>query len=147
MRVFALRIERPFDVAVQRPQHPEPACIMKSRPLAAPIRSDGGLPFIEILLGLRQFHDVSAASRRVTGSRPSGSRRGSSKGRAQAATGFNCAISHPPSGMCSALNRRSLPSPQLPHFLGRLFRFPEPLTEFIQFGNLNKEIGGITGEN
>jgi hypothetical protein len=114
---------------------------------AAPIRpTDGGLPFIKILLGLRQFHDASAASRRVTSLRPPGSTTGSSKGRAQAATGFNCAISYPPSGMCRALNWRSFPSPRLP-LLGGLFCFPEPFTEFIQFGNLNKEIGRITGEN
>jgi hypothetical protein len=29
----------------------------------------------------------------------------------------------------------------------RLFRFPESLTEFVQFGDLNKEIGRIIGEN
>jgi hypothetical protein len=29
----------------------------------------------------------------------------------------------------------------LPHFLGRLLRFPELFTEFVQFGNLQKEIG------
>jgi hypothetical protein len=98
-----------------------------------------GLPFLKILLGLRQLHD-EAASRRVSSSRPS-SRIGSSKGRAQAAAGFNCAISYPPSGMCGTLNWRSFPLLRLPHFLGRLFRFPEPLTELIQFGNLKKEIG------
>jgi hypothetical protein len=31
--------------------------------------------------------------------------------------------------------------------LGRLQRFPELLTEFVQLRNLNKEIGPITGEN
>jgi hypothetical protein len=31
--------------------------------------------------------------------------------------------------------------------LGRLQRFPELLTEFVQLGDLNKEIGRVTGEN
>src|SRR5216683_7082635 len=87
------------------------------------------------------------ASRRVSSSRPPGSRTGSSKGRAEAAAGFDRAISYPPSGMCSALNRRSFPLLRLPHFLGRLFGFPEPLSELVQFGNLNEEIGRIIGEN
>jgi hypothetical protein len=34
-------------------------CITKSRPSAAPIRQPvRGLPFLKILLGLRQIHDV-----------------------------------------------------------------------------------------
>jgi hypothetical protein len=102
--------------------------------------SDCGLPFLELLLGLRQLMMKSAASRRVSSSRSS-SRIGSSKGRAQAVAGFNCAISYPPSGMCGTLNWRSFPLLRLPHFLGRLFRFPEPLAELVQFGNLKKEIG------
>jgi hypothetical protein len=117
------------------------ACIMKSRPSAAPIRQA-----IAVCHSSRScsafgnFMMKSAASRRVSCSRPS-SRIGSSKGRAQAAAGFNCAICYPPSGMCGTLNWRSFPPLRLPHFLGRLFRFPEPLTELIQFGNLKKEIG------
>ena len=62
----------------------------------------------------------------------------------------------PSSGSCDqlsafrdvlGLNWRSFPPLRLPHFLGRLLRFPEPLTELAQFGNLNKEIGRIAGEN
>jgi len=62
----------------------------------------------------------------------------------------------PSSGSCDqlsafrdvlGLNWCSFPPLRLPHFLGRLLRFPEPLTELVQFGNLNKEIGRITGEN
>jgi hypothetical protein len=44
------------------------------------------------------------------------------------------------------LNRCSFPPLRLP-YLGSLLRFPEPLTELVQFRNLNKEIGRITGEN
>jgi hypothetical protein len=57
------------------------------------------------------------------------------------------AISYLPSGQLSAfrnvlgLNWCSFPPLRLPHFLGRLLRFPEPLAELVQFGNLNKEIG------
>jgi hypothetical protein len=87
------------------------------------------------------------ASRRVTSSRPPGSRTGSSKGRAQVAAGLDRAISYPPSGMCCMLDWRSLPPPRLPHFRSRLLCFPELLTEFVQFGDLNKEIGRITCEN
>jgi hypothetical protein len=36
---------------------------------------------------------------------------------------------------------------RLPHFQVRLFCFSELLTEFVQFGDSNKEIGLITGEN
>jgi hypothetical protein len=57
------------------------------------------------------------------------------------------AISYLPSGMCCVLDWRSFPPLRLPQFLGRLLRFPEPLTELVQFGNLNKEIGRIAGEN
>jgi hypothetical protein len=49
--------------------------------------------------------------------------------------------------MGSVLNQRSFPPLRLPHFPGRLLRFPESLAELVQFGNLNKEIGRITGEN
>jgi hypothetical protein len=49
--------------------------------------------------------------------------------------------------MCRVLDWRSFPPLRLPHFPGSLLRFPEPLTELVQFGNLNKEIGRITGEN
>jgi hypothetical protein len=38
-------------------------------------------------------------------------------------------------------NWRSFALLRLSHFLGKLFRFPEPLTEFVQFGNLKTEIG------
>jgi hypothetical protein len=49
--------------------------------------------------------------------------------------------------MCCMLDWRSLPPPRLPHFRSRLLCFPELLTEFVQFGDLNKEIGRITCEN
>jgi hypothetical protein len=73
----------------------------------------------------------SAASRRVTSLRPPGSRMESSEGRAQAAAGLDRAISYLPSGMCFVLNWRFFSPLRLPHFQGRLFCFPEPLTEFV----------------
>jgi hypothetical protein len=71
---------------------------------------------------------------------------GSSKGRAQVAAGLDRAI-YLPSGMRRVLKWRSFSLLRPSQFLGRLFRFPDPLTEFIQFGDLNKEIGRIIGEN
>jgi hypothetical protein len=49
--------------------------------------------------------------------------------------------------MYRVLDGRSFPPLRLPHFPGRLLRFPELFTELVQFGDLNKEIGRITGEN
>ena len=77
------------------------------------------------------FMMQSAASRRLTNSRPPASRTGSSKGRAQAAAGLDRAISYLPSGMRFVLNWRFFSPLRLPHFQGRLFCFPEPLTEFV----------------
>ena len=45
------------------------------------------------------------------------------------------------------LNWHSFPPLRLPHSPSRLLCFPELLTEFVQFGDLNKEIGRIIGEN
>ena len=101
MRMLSRCSERPLDVPIERPQHADAPCISGPRSSAAMISaSTGGLPRFKILFGLRKLHDESAASRRVTSLRPPGSRMGSSKGRAQAAAGFNCAISYPSSGMC-----------------------------------------------
>jgi hypothetical protein len=63
------------------------------------------------------------------------------------AAGFDRAISYLPSGMCCVLNWRSFPPLRLPYFPGRLLCLSEPRTEFVQFGYLNKEIGGVAGEN
>jgi hypothetical protein len=48
--------------------------------------------------------------------------------------------------MCRALNWRSLPLPRLPHFLGRLFRFPEPLTKLVQFTKLSNKIQSLVDD-
>jgi hypothetical protein len=72
---------------------------------------------------------------------------GSSKGRAQVAAGLDRAISYLPSVMYRVLKWCSFSPLRPSHFLGRLFRFPDPLTELVQFGDLNKEIGRIIGEN
>jgi hypothetical protein len=133
--------KRSLDTAVQSAQHPD-VRVHHEVPAfrGADQTSDCGLPFLKILLGLRQLHDEVGSiaqsqqlapiqqDRIIEGASPGGS-------------GLQCAISYPPSGMCGTLNWRSFPLLRLPHFLGRLFRFPEPLTELIQFGNLKKEIG------
>jgi|SRR5450631_1551205 len=75
----------------------------------------------------------------VSSSRPPGSR--IIEGASPADSGLISCDQLLPSGMCRALNWRSFPLLRLPHFLSRLFRFPVPLTEFVQFGNLKKEIG------
>ena len=124
------------------------ACIGTSRPSAAPIRQPIAVCHSSISCSaFGRLVMQSPASRRVSSSRPPGSRIGSSKGRAQAAAGLDRAISYLPSGMCCMLNWRSFPPLRLPHSPSRLLCFPEPLTEFVQFGDLNKEIGRITGEN
>jgi hypothetical protein len=69
------------------------------------------------------------------------------KGRSQVAAGLDRAISYLPSGKCCVLNWRSFPPLRLPHSPSRLLCFPELLTEFVQFGDLNKETGRIIGEN
>jgi hypothetical protein len=59
MRVFAIGIEHPFGVTVQRPQHTNARV---HHEVAAFRGADQAghrrLPFLESLLGLRQFHDV-----------------------------------------------------------------------------------------
>ena len=79
---------------------PMRACITKSRPSAAPIRQPVAVCHSSrSCSGFGNIMMKSAASRRVSSSHPS-SGIGSSKGRDQAAAGFNWAISYPPSGMC-----------------------------------------------
>jgi hypothetical protein len=95
----------------------------------------------EVLFGLRQLHDVGGCIAQSQQLAPTGPSDRIIEGASPSSSGFNCAISYPPSGMCRVLNWRSFPRLRLPHFLGRLFRFPKPLTEFVQFGNLKKEIG------
>ena len=59
MRVFARRIEHPLDVAVQCPHDAD--AHHHGRPVELDDQEQGfdrGLPFLEILLSLRQFHDV-----------------------------------------------------------------------------------------
>jgi hypothetical protein len=59
MRVFARCIEHPLDVAVQCPHDAD--AHHHSRPVELDDQEQGfdrGLPFLEILLSLRQFHDV-----------------------------------------------------------------------------------------
>ena len=61
MLVLAIRIERPNDVAVQRPQHPDTR--MHQWPAAFSghqKHTDSGLPFRELLIGLWKFGDVLA---------------------------------------------------------------------------------------
>jgi hypothetical protein len=62
MRVFAIRIEHPFDVSVQRPQYPDPRMHQKVAALSGTNQAlDGGLPFVELLIGFRKLGDVIAS--------------------------------------------------------------------------------------
>jgi hypothetical protein len=103
------------------------------------------LPFLDILPSLRQGCDVVAAIAQSHPLAPT-RRQDGIIGRSQAG-GLDRAISYLPSGMCCVLDWRSFPPLRLPHSPSRLLCFPEPLTEFVQFGDLNKEIGRIIGEN
>jgi hypothetical protein len=52
MRVFAIRIEHSFDVAVQRAHYPDARMHQKVAALCgANQATDRGLPFVELLLG------------------------------------------------------------------------------------------------
>ncbi len=60
MSVFAIGIKNPFDVAVQRPQHTDACMHQKVAAFGGADQAAGrGLPFLEILLSLRQLHDVA----------------------------------------------------------------------------------------
>ncbi len=84
MSVFAIRIERPFDAAVQRPQDPDTQMHQKVAALGgADQATDRGLPLVELLVGLRKLHDVSAGVLEGDELAPSGSGIGSSNGRFQ----------------------------------------------------------------
>jgi hypothetical protein len=60
MRVFAIGIEHPFGVPVQRPQHTNARVHQEVAAFRGADQTAGcGLPFRKILLSLRQLHDVS----------------------------------------------------------------------------------------
>ena len=62
MSVFAVRIEHPFDVAVQRPLHPDARVHHEVPALGgADEATDCGLPLIELLIGLQRLVDVNAS--------------------------------------------------------------------------------------
>jgi hypothetical protein len=57
--ILPVGVEHPLDVAVQRPQHPDPRMHQRSAILRRhDQRLDGGLPFLALALGLRQPRDV-----------------------------------------------------------------------------------------
>jgi hypothetical protein len=75
MCVFTRLIEHPFDIPIESPQHIDVRALKVRDLLGHDQRLDRGLPRFKILFGVRKLHDV-------------------------AATGFNCAIGYPSSGMC-----------------------------------------------
>jgi hypothetical protein len=94
-------------------------------------RLDRGLPLLKILFGLRKLHDVVGGIAPSHELAPTRQQDRIIERAAQVAAGLDRAISYLPSGMCCVLNWRFFPPLRLPHFLGRLFCFPEPLTEFV----------------
>jgi hypothetical protein len=61
MRVFAVRIEHPFDVSVQCPQHTNAGMHQKVVAFrGADQATDRGLPLVELLIGLRKLGNVVA---------------------------------------------------------------------------------------
>jgi len=61
MRVFAIGIEHPFGVPVQRPQHTNAGHHGRAIELDDQEQGfDRGLPLVGLLIGLRKLRDVSA---------------------------------------------------------------------------------------
>jgi hypothetical protein len=59
MSILAIRIEHPLDVAVQRSQHTDACMHQKVAAFSGTDQAlDGGLPFVELLFGLRQLLDI-----------------------------------------------------------------------------------------
>ena len=78
----------------QRPQHPDARMHHEVATFGGTDQAtDGGLPFLGILLGHRQFHDVVGGIAQSQPLAPTRGRIGSSKRRAPAAAGFDGAIS------------------------------------------------------
>jgi hypothetical protein len=58
MHFFTIN-KRPFDMAVQRSQHPDASMHHEVATFGgADKATDGGLPFLKVLIGLRRLHDV-----------------------------------------------------------------------------------------
>jgi hypothetical protein len=58
MGIFAGRFEHPLDMPVQGPQHADPRMHQEVAAFGHTDQTtDRGLPFCEVLLGLRQIHD------------------------------------------------------------------------------------------
>jgi hypothetical protein len=103
------------------------------------------LPRFKILFGLPKLSRLHRAGSQAPAHPVAGQDHRRDEPRRQRA--LDRAISYLPSGMCCVLNWHSFPPLRLPHSPSRLLCFRELLTEFVQFGDLNKEIGRITGEN
>jgi hypothetical protein len=59
MRVFAIGIEHALDVSIKPAQHPDARVHHEVTTFCSADQTpDRGLPFLEILFGFRQFHDV-----------------------------------------------------------------------------------------
>ena len=99
MRMLSRCSKHPLDVPIDSPHHADARVHEQVAAFGgADQATDRCLPFLDILLSLRQACDVVAGIAQTHQLAP-GSRIGSSKGRAQMATGFDRAISYPPSGM------------------------------------------------
>ena len=60
MRVFAAWIEHALDVTMKRLQHPDAGVHPKILPFSGLDQDfDGRLPFLKVLFGFRQLHDVA----------------------------------------------------------------------------------------
>ena len=148
MRMLSRCSEHPLDVPIDGRHHADARVHYEVAAFGGADRAtDRCLPFLDILPSLRQGCDVVAATAQSHPLAPTRRQYRIIKGRSQVAAGLDRAISYLPSGMCCVLNWRSFPPLRLPHSPSGLLCFPEPLTEFVQFGDLNKEIGRIIGEN
>ena len=100
MRMLSRCSKHPLDVPIDSPHHADARVHEQVAAFGgADQATDRCLPFLDILLSLRQACDVVAGIAQTHQLAP-GSRIGSSKGWAQAAAGFDRAISYLPSGMC-----------------------------------------------
>ncbi len=144
--VFARRIKHPLDVSVQRPHHTNARHHGRAAELNDQEQGfDRGLPRFKILFGLPKLSRLHRAESQAPAHPVAGQDHRRDEPRRQRT--LDRAISYLPSGMCRVLNWHSFPPLRLPHSPSRLLCFRELLTEFVQFGDLNKEIGRITGEN
>jgi hypothetical protein len=148
MRMLSRCSKAPLDVPIDGPHHADARVHEQVAAFGgADQATDRCLPFLDILLSPRQACDGVAGIAQSHQLAPTRQQDRIIQGVGPEAAGLDRAIGYLPSGMCGVLNWRSFPPLRLPHSPSRLLCFPELLTEFVQFGDLNKEIGRITREN